>query len=82
MSNTIMAFETNHDGAVPWTQPADVETEIRELLSFVGRKHNGGAWVIMTDGAIGFLPRNFDDDGMQAALTRAGGEPYSLTLHE
>ena len=82
MSNTIMVFETNHDGAVPWTQPADVETEISELLSFVGQHHNHGAWVMLTDGAIGFLPRDFDDDGMQAALTRAGGEPYSLTLHK
>lgn len=74
LSNTIMAVESSRDAAVPWTQPADLEFEMTDLLGKTGNTHQGGFHVLMGDGAVIFLTNSIELGLFTALLTRNGKE--------
>jgi hypothetical protein len=73
-SNTILVAEVNRDEAVPWTAPRDVELDVDNPLSKMGRAHRGGFQAVFADGAVRFLSHAIDPGLFKALLTRNGGE--------
>ena len=81
LSATIMAVESSHEAAVPWSKPADMEFDMSDLLAKTGDVHQGGFHVLMADGAVIFLTNTIDPELLRSLLTRAGKELIADQLH-
>jgi uncharacterized protein (TIGR03067 family) len=75
-SNTILAVEAGT--AVPWTKPEDLPYDAKKDLPKLGGVLKDGFHALMADGAVQFVPRSVDPLVLRAAITHAGGEPFSV----
>lgn len=89
LSNTIMIVEACGSDII-WTEPRDAVLPPDEITingpgkqagrssSPISSWHNGGAQVLLGDGAVRFLSENTDPAVLRALMTADGGEPGKL----
>ena len=73
-SNTIAVFESSADKAVAWSKPEDVEIDMRDPSTVMGKERPGIFQVGMADGSVRAIAQGIALDVLRAMLTRAGGE--------
>lgn len=84
-STTILVVESPIQG-YPWTQPRDLAVESMEFAVNgtvgleMGSSHFAGAYVLMADGEIQFLPDLCPPDYVEAMTTMSGNEPIPLDV--
>jgi hypothetical protein len=75
-SNTALVAEAAV--AVEWTKPADLKFDPQKDLPRLGGQFDGEFALLMCDGAVIKVKKDFDAATMKAAITRAGGEVITL----
>lgn len=75
-SNTIMIVEAAD--AVPWTKPDEFIYDPNTPLPPMGGLFAGGFNVLMADGSVLFIRKDFNERIFRAALTRSGGEAINV----
>jgi RNA polymerase sigma factor (sigma-70 family) len=75
-SATVLLVEAGQ--AVPWTRPADVAYAPGRPLPRLGGLFKGGFHIALVDGSVQFVKKDFPEQVMHAAITRAGGEVVDL----
>jgi uncharacterized protein (TIGR03067 family) len=75
-ANTIMAVEAGE--AVPWTKPDELPFDPKGKLPKLGGLFARGFNVLMVDGSIRFIRRDFDPEILRGAITPSGGEAIDL----
>ncbi len=75
-SNTILAVEAG--AAVPWTKPDELPFTPAGKLPKLGGLSQGGFNILMADGSVRFIRRDFDAQTLRGAITRNGGEVVDL----
>lgn len=78
LSNTILVVQASPSEAVTWTKPADLEVDLSEFADQLGAEGEKNFLVLMFDGRVLKLDESIDDEKLEAAFTRAGGEPVQL----
>ncbi len=78
MSNTVMVVEADADRAVIWTQPEDLAYVAEDPMSGLGHSRDNGFHVLLSDGAVIFLPSDLPPTTMAGLVSRAGGEVVEL----
>jgi hypothetical protein len=78
LSNTIAILQAAASEAVTWTKPEDLEIDLSEFADQIGAEGEPTFLVLMFDGRVLRLEESIDEEKLQAALTRAGGEPVTL----
>jgi hypothetical protein len=73
-ANTIMAVKVNDDHAVIWTKPEDLPFDAASPAEGPTALPREGFWVVLCDGSVRWIPKDFDPKYLHAAFTRAGGE--------
>lgn len=76
-SNTAMVAEAGQ--AVPWTKPADLDYDDAKPLPKLGGMYKGDFNVLMCDGAVHVIRRDFDEKTMRLIITRADGTPIDFS---
>ncbi len=83
-SKTISVVEANGSG-IHWMEPRDVTFEdaarginVPGIKSGISSPHNGGAFVLMCDGAVHFLNDDIPLNTLSGLLTKSGGEDVTL----
>lgn len=71
-SNTALVIET--DTPVPWTKPEDLPWTPGGPLPRLASPHEGGAHVLLADGATRFVRSSIAPQTLLAILTKNGGE--------
>jgi hypothetical protein len=74
-SHTVLVLET--DTRVPWTRPQDLHWAPGGPLPPLASPHDGGAHVLVADGATRFLQSSIAAPTLLALLTRNGAEVLS-----
>ncbi len=75
-SNTLMIVE-GCGLNIPWMKPQDIDAATVKGVgdpNGTSSKHTGGAYVLMSDGAVRFISNNIDPKVYQSLITRDGGE--------
>jgi hypothetical protein len=75
-SNTILAVEAGK--AVPWTKPDDVPYDAKDNLPKLGGLFKEGFHILMADGSVRFVRRDFDQQTLRLAITRNDGQVVDL----
>jgi len=75
-SNTALVAEAAV--AVEWTKPADLAFDPNKALPLLGGHFDGDLALLMCDGSVTRVKKDFDAATMKAVITRNGGEVYSL----
>ena len=75
-SNTALVAEAAV--AVEWTKPADLAFDPSNALPLLGGHFDGDLALLMCDGSVTKVKKDFDAATMKAVITRNGGEVYSL----
>jgi len=75
-SNTILAIEGGE--AVPWTKPADLPYDADKPLPKLGGEYKDVITLLIADGSVRFIKKEFDEKALRAAITRNGGEVVDL----
>lgn len=74
LSNTIMLVECDSDLAVPWMKPQDIT--LKQFLSpgtaNEAGGHQGGAHVMMADGAVTFFTDSLDSQSRRTMISKDG----------
>ncbi len=73
-ANTIMLLETDEEHAVVWTQPDDLQVDLKNPQAGLQVYPPGGFLVVLADGSIQFIRTSIKPDRLAALLTRDGGE--------
>jgi len=73
-SNTIMIVEADHDRAVEWTRPADLEYDPARPMGGLGHVRKGGFLAAFADASVRFLPDSIKPDVLQALLEANDGK--------
>jgi hypothetical protein len=76
LSNTALLVETG--GGVPWTKPEDVPFDPKNELPELGGPFPSGFHIVMGDGRVRRVSRDFDRLTLRGAITRNGGEAIEL----
>jgi Protein of unknown function (DUF1559) len=76
LSNTALVAEAAV--AVEWTKPADLAFDPSKALPLLGGHFDGEFNLLMCDGSVTKVKKDFDAATMKAVVTRNGGEVYSL----
>ncbi len=72
-ANTILFIQTGRDKAVPWTQPDDLELDLKKPRKSIGRIR-GSLYCAMMGGKVLQLPAKVPDQLLAALATPRGGE--------
>ena len=72
-SNTVALIRVASSAAVPWTQPADWDGNVKKLIDDSDLKSNR-VWFARADGLVDSLKTPISLDFLKAILTRGGGE--------
>ena len=59
-------------------KPDDLEVDLSEFADQLGAEGEKNFLVLMFDGRVLKLDKSIDDEKLEAAFTRAGGEPVQL----
>ncbi len=81
--NTIMFVESNPEQAVEWTKPADIVFDPANPTASFDLGSNGqGTRLMMAGGNLGFLPLNFKDELLAAAVSPSDGDEVDFYSDE
>jgi uncharacterized protein (TIGR03067 family) len=75
-SNTILVVEAGQ--SVPWTKPDELPYEAGKPLPKLGGLYSGGFNILMADGTVRVVRRDFDAATLRLAITRADGQMVDL----
>jgi hypothetical protein len=80
LSNTIMFVECDSDLAVPWMKPQDINLDqfLSPGTANEAGGHQGGAHVMMGDGAVVFITDSLDVQTRQAMISKDGKEVIGM----
>lgn len=76
-SRTIGVVEVQHEYAVTWTQPIDLEFDLNNPRAKIGSRHQGIFFVGKCDGSATDMPVDFDTKIFVSRLTIAGREYFA-----
>jgi hypothetical protein len=75
-SNTIWLVEAADP--VPWLEPEGLSYDAQKPLPALGLPFSSTFNVLLVDGSVHRVRKNFNPSAFRAALTRNGGEPFDI----
>lgn len=76
-SNTLLAWETDDEHAVVWTQPGDVTFDSEQPSAHFASAYPDGRLLLFCDGSVQFIKRPLDEEVIRRLVIRNDGKPLA-----